>query len=124
MRRMGKRISQNSNVDNQDGSDIDICRTESKHVSDCLVYLLVTYPVMLSIGIGLIRYRDTCAEAMRFFKEKGLITEKVEACLKILEVDSLEAPPLTLKKMEKERLLLLTAEDFITSNSLGTRASF
>ncbi|GJY54829.1 hypothetical protein Tco_0446493 [Tanacetum coccineum] len=119
MRRMGKRISQNSNVDNQDGSDIDICRTESKHVSDCLVYLLVTYPVMLSIGIGLIRYRDTCAEAMRFFKEKGLITERVEACLKLLE-----APPLTLKKMEKERLLLLTAEDFITSNSLGTRASF
>ncbi|GKD67261.1 NB-ARC domains-containing protein [Tanacetum coccineum] len=34
------------NVDNQHGSDIDICRTESKHISDYyLMYLLVTYPV-------------------------------------------------------------------------------
>ena len=71
----------------------------------------------------MIRYRDTCAEAMRFFKEKGLITEKVEACLKLLEVDSLEVLPskvkgdrcksalfdgcrlaLSLKKMEKKRM--------------------
>nr|GEW10059.1 ribonuclease H-like domain-containing protein [Tanacetum cinerariifolium] len=37
------------NVDNQDGSDIDICRTESKHMCDYLMYLLVTYPVMLPV---------------------------------------------------------------------------
>ncbi|GKA03010.1 hypothetical protein Tco_0675791 [Tanacetum coccineum] len=40
---------------NQDGSDIDICRMESNHISDSLMYLLVTYPVMLPIGIGMIR---------------------------------------------------------------------
>ncbi|GJS90202.1 NB-ARC domains-containing protein [Tanacetum coccineum] len=55
-----------SNVDNQHGSDIDICRTESKHISDYLVYLLVTYPVILQKNIGMIRHRDKCAaEAMR-----------------------------------------------------------
>ncbi|CAH1435305.1 unnamed protein product [Lactuca virosa] len=50
--------------------NIDIHRRESKNISDYLLYLLVSYPVMLPIGIGMIRYRDTCAEAMRFFKEK------------------------------------------------------
>ncbi|GJS76597.1 hypothetical protein Tco_0726478 [Tanacetum coccineum] len=110
-------------VGNQDGSHIDICRTENKHISDYLMYLLVTYLVMLPIGIGMIRYRDTCAEAKRFFKEKGLITQNVEACLKLLEVESLEVLPskvkgdrcksalfdgfrvaLTLKKIEKEHM--------------------
>ncbi|GJW90830.1 NB-ARC domains-containing protein [Tanacetum coccineum] len=85
------------NVDNQHGSDIDIYRTESKHMSDYnLMYLLVTYPVdnqFREYMVGMIRYRDTCAEAMRLFKEKGLISEKVEACLKLLEVDSLEVLP-------------------------------
>ncbi|GKD98944.1 hypothetical protein Tco_1382841, partial [Tanacetum coccineum] len=77
-----------SNVDNQHGSDIDICRTESKHISDYLVYLLVTYPVILQIDIGMIRYRDTfAAEAMRFSKKKLLLPKKLG---------------LTLKKMEKE----------------------
>ena len=41
-----------SDVGNQEGSDIDICRTDSKHISDYLMYLLVTYPVMLPIGIA------------------------------------------------------------------------
>ncbi|GJY79618.1 hypothetical protein Tco_0485419 [Tanacetum coccineum] len=121
-----------SDVDNQDGSDVDICRMESKQISDYLMYLLVTYPVMLPIGIGMIRYRDTCAEAKRFFKEKGLVTEKVEACLKLLEVDSLEVLPskvkgdrcksalfdgcrlaLTLKKMKKERMWKVISQVWI-----------
>ncbi|GKC64602.1 hypothetical protein Tco_1097200 [Tanacetum coccineum] len=118
-----KELCTNKDVGNQDGSDIDICRMESKHISDYLMYLLVTYPVMLPIGIGMIRYRDTCADANRYFKENGLVTQKVEACLNLLEVDSLEVLPskvkgdqcksvlfdgcrlaLTLKKMEKERM--------------------
>ncbi|GKA86094.1 gypsy type transposase [Tanacetum coccineum] len=57
---------------------------------DYLMYLLVTYPVMLPIGFGMIRYRDTYAKAMRFFKETGLVPEKAEACSKLLEVDSPE----------------------------------
>ncbi|GJU44489.1 SNF1-related protein kinase catalytic subunit alpha KIN10-like protein isoform X1 [Tanacetum coccineum] len=41
-----------SNADNQHASD---SRMESKHISDYLVYLLVTYPVILQIDIGMIR---------------------------------------------------------------------
>ncbi|GJZ39150.1 hypothetical protein Tco_0585713 [Tanacetum coccineum] len=119
-------------VGNQDGSHIDICRTENKHISDYLMYLLVTYLVMLPIGIGMIRYRDTCAEAKRFFKEKGLITQNVEACLKLLEVESLEVLPskvkgdrcksalfdgfrvaLTLKKIEKEHMWKVMSQVWI-----------
>ncbi|KAJ0484279.1 hypothetical protein HanRHA438_Chr14g0633491 [Helianthus annuus] len=108
-------------LDNQ--GDIDVYRLESKHISDYMLYLLVSYPVMLPIGIGMIRYRDTCAEATRYFKEKGPITEKVKACKKLLKVCSLDVLPskvkgdrcksalfdgcrleLTLKKMETERM--------------------
>ncbi|KAK9073644.1 hypothetical protein SSX86_006238 [Deinandra increscens subsp. villosa] len=110
----------------------NIRRTESKHISDYLLYLLVSYPVMLPIGIGMIRYRDTCAEAMRFFKEKGPITEKVTACRKLLEVDCLEVLPskvkgdrcksalfdgcrlaLTLKQMETERMWKVMSQVWI-----------
>ncbi|GJV18209.1 NB-ARC domains-containing protein [Tanacetum coccineum] len=62
-----------NNVDNQDSSDIDICHMESKHICDYLLYLLMTYPVILPIGIGMIRYRDTCAEAIRFSMKKARV---------------------------------------------------
>ncbi|GMH14216.1 hypothetical protein Nepgr_016057 [Nepenthes gracilis] len=42
----------------------------SKAFSDYMLYLLVECPFMLPNGIGEIRYRDTCAEAMRFFEQK------------------------------------------------------
>nr|XP_043631476.1 uncharacterized protein LOC122602927 [Erigeron canadensis] len=119
-------------VDNQDGADIGVCRTESKHISDYLLYLLVSYPLMLPRGIGMIRYRDTCAEAKRFFNKKGLITEKVEACRKLLEVDCMDILPsivkgdrcksvlfdgcrlaLTLKKMKRERIWRVTSQVWI-----------
>nr|XP_043631488.1 uncharacterized protein LOC122602940 [Erigeron canadensis] len=121
-----------SEKDNQDGTDNDVCRRESKHISDYLLYLLVSYPVMLPIGIGMIRYRDTCAEATRFFNEKGFITEKSEACRKLVEVDSLEVLPskvkgdrcksvlfdgcrlaLTLKKMKRERMWRVMSQVWI-----------
>nr|GFA61560.1 hypothetical protein [Tanacetum cinerariifolium] len=100
----------NSNVNDQDGYDIDVCRVESKHISKAA--------------------------------GTGLIPEKVEACLKLLEVDSPELFTcksalfdgcrfaLALKNMEKENMwkvmsqvwikltLLLSAEDFTTNNSL------
>lgn len=62
----------------------------------------------------MIRYRDTCAEAMRFFKEKGLITEKVEACLKLLEVDSLEVLPSKVKGDRCKSVLLMVADWLLT----------
>lgn len=83
----------------EDDEDKDLIgRTESKHISDYLLYLLVSYPAMLPIGIGMIRYRDTCAEAMRFFKEKApTFSSKSEACTKMLEVDCLEVLPSKVK---------------------------
>ncbi|KAI3724676.1 hypothetical protein L2E82_36461 [Cichorium intybus] len=86
-----------SELHGKDQDDNDVCRIESKHISDYLLYLLMTYPVMLPIGIGMIRYRDTCAEAMRFFKEKELIGGKVDACRKLLEVDCTELLPCKVK---------------------------
>ncbi|PIA34422.1 hypothetical protein AQUCO_03800204v1 [Aquilegia coerulea] len=44
-------------------------REMSRNLSDYMLYLLVVQPSMMSsmAGIGLIRYRDTCAEAKMFF---------------------------------------------------------
>ncbi|KAG7943590.1 hypothetical protein I3843_15G049400 [Carya illinoinensis] len=64
----------------------------SKHVSDYMLYLLVMKPTMMSAvaGIGQIRYRDTCAEAQRFFRNKGLGPNDREndACEKLLDVNT------------------------------------
>ncbi|KAJ0900684.1 hypothetical protein HanPSC8_Chr08g0316581 [Helianthus annuus] len=50
----------------------------SKQLADYMLYILVMCPFMLPIGIGMIRFRDTCAEAMVFFKERNS-TSKLEA---------------------------------------------
>nr|GEW54727.1 hypothetical protein CTI12_AA564490 [Tanacetum cinerariifolium] len=81
----------------KDHTHINVCRVESKHLSDYLLHLLVACPVMLPNGIGMIRYRDTCADAMRFFKDKGPINGKEEACQKLLQVDCTEVWPSEVK---------------------------
>lgn len=64
-----------------------------KHISDYMLYLLMVCPFMLPIGIGMIRFRDTCAEARVFLKEReAVITGKAEACNKLLEVNTEVAP--------------------------------
>ncbi|GAA0170540.1 hypothetical protein LIER_40981 [Lithospermum erythrorhizon] len=67
-------------------------RVESKHLSDYMLYLLVMCPFMLPMGIGMIRYRDTCAEARDFFKDKNLGNDKLKlftnACEKIRNVNT------------------------------------
>ena len=45
----------------------------SKLLSNYLVYLLVMCPYMLPGGIGEIRFRDTCAEAIEFIGEREYI---------------------------------------------------
>ncbi|XP_076892286.1 uncharacterized protein LOC143543979 [Bidens hawaiensis] len=52
--------------------------TLSKQLADYMLYILIMCPFMLPIGIGMIRFRDTCAEAMVFFKERSS-TSKLEA---------------------------------------------
>ncbi|KAK2640469.1 hypothetical protein Ddye_028264 [Dipteronia dyeriana] len=70
-------------------------REFSKVLSDYMLYLLVFQPSMMSAvaGIGKIRFRDTCAEANRLFKRKGLRgNQEKEACTKILKVDTYVKP--------------------------------
>ncbi|PIA57890.1 hypothetical protein AQUCO_00500066v1 [Aquilegia coerulea] len=53
-------------------------RQFSKLLSDYMLYLLVMQPTMMSAisGIGQIRYRDTCAEAEKFFSGLGFHPNK------------------------------------------------
>ncbi|XP_031282925.1 uncharacterized protein LOC116141580 [Pistacia vera] len=61
----------------------------SKGLSDYMLYLLVFCPSMLPKGIGEIRYRDTCAEARRFFKQRMSTSQKIkEACKALLQVNT------------------------------------
>ncbi|KAK1575976.1 hypothetical protein Q3G72_009831 [Acer saccharum] len=92
-----------SDLDDIDGGDVNKldskCRS-SKCLSDYMLYLLVFNPSMLPEGIGEIRYRDTFAEALRFFMEEevyhlcGTTLElrekyirKSEACKALLQVN-------------------------------------
>ncbi|XP_057515307.1 uncharacterized protein LOC130796896 [Amaranthus tricolor] len=61
-------------------------RTESRHMSEYMLYLLVMCPSMLPMGIGMIRFRDTCAEVWEFFKERSL--DEVEASKMLLRVNT------------------------------------
>lgn len=79
-------------------------RVFSKLLSDYMLYLLVKQPKMMSAvtGIGQIRFRDTCAEAKKFFNRRGLDSEKPgegklkEACLMVLEVNT-DVKPIAVK---------------------------
>ncbi|PPR96505.1 hypothetical protein GOBAR_AA24165 [Gossypium barbadense] len=64
-------------------------RQFSKTLSDYMLYLLVFRPTMMSAvaGIGKIRFRDTCAEAERFFKRGDLHpNQDKKACEELLDV--------------------------------------
>ncbi|OMO59584.1 hypothetical protein CCACVL1_24742 [Corchorus capsularis] len=90
-------------------------REFSKLLSDYMLYLLIMQPTMMSAvaGIGKIRFRDTCAEAERFFdrpdfhplKKKNEETGKTkieessiesEACAAILKVNT-DVKPVAVK---------------------------
>ncbi|KAK4419749.1 hypothetical protein Salat_2387800 [Sesamum alatum] len=68
----------------------------SKHISDYMLYLLIACPFMLPIGIGMIRFRDTCAEAKEFLEERNVRSSKATACEKLLQVNT-EVPPIKVK---------------------------
>lgn len=72
-----------------------INRKLSKMLSDYMLYLLIMQPTMMSAvaGIGKIRFRDTCAEAVRFFKRRHLEQDTVKnACRNILSVNTYVKP--------------------------------
>ena len=78
----------------------------SKQLADYMLYLLVECPFMLPIGIGLIRFRDTCAEAIEFFKDKSLKSGK-EACKMLTQVCTEVAP--TKVKGDRSKSVLFEA---------------
>ncbi|KAF8018032.1 hypothetical protein BT93_H3052 [Corymbia citriodora subsp. variegata] len=72
-------------------------RRTSKVLSDYMLHLMIKQPGMMSAvaGIGQIRFRDTCAEADRFFDEKILHkrkTSKTSACRILLSVPTVLNP--------------------------------
>ncbi|KAG7943566.1 hypothetical protein I3843_15G047500 [Carya illinoinensis] len=73
------------------GSEVDH-KFISKHLSDYMLYLLVMKPTMMSAvaGIGDIRYRDTCADAKRFFRKMELGPNNIgeDACESLLAVNT------------------------------------
>ncbi|KAI3439673.1 C1_2 domain-containing protein [Psidium guajava] len=74
----------------------DCHRRFSKVLSDYMLYLLVVQSKMMSsiVGIGRIRFQDTCAEAEKFLARKELPTgkEHEEASKYILKVNTTEKP--------------------------------
>lgn len=72
-------------------------RVVNNHIADYMMYLLVMCPFMLPIGIGLIRFQDSCAEAMEFFDERILShSVKSLACKMLLRI-STEVKPAEVK---------------------------
>lgn len=70
----------------------------SKTLSDYMLYLLVMQPTMMSAvsGIGQIRFRDTCAEAKKFFGRGELEKGQSDACRNILNVNT-DVKPVAVK---------------------------
>ncbi|XP_039162789.1 uncharacterized protein LOC120290558 [Eucalyptus grandis] len=74
-------------------------RKTSKILSDYMLHLMIKQPSMMSAvaGIGQIRFRDTCAEADRFFDENIFDkskTSKTNACRILLNVPTALNPAL------------------------------
>ncbi|KAM3699255.1 hypothetical protein ACJW31_05G012100 [Castanea mollissima] len=75
-------------------------RELSKWLSQYMLYILVRRPFMLPMGVGMIRFRDTCAEVTQFFEERKSIaspsdtftSDKSRACKILLKVNTEVAP--------------------------------
>ncbi|CAF1919349.1 unnamed protein product [Brassica napus] len=76
-------------------------REFSKILSDYMMYLMMMQPTLMSavVGIGKIRFRDTCEEAKRFFKRRHIESRDIKkASEAILSVTALvKAEPIDVK---------------------------
>ena len=76
----------------------------SKWQSQCTLCLLVMCPFMLPMGLGMIKFRDTCAEVTQFFEEHKSIAsysdmstlDISQACEILLNVNT-QVPPTKVK---------------------------
>lgn len=99
--------------ENQNSDEDPNCEA-SKLLSNYMLYLLVICPFMLPNGIGQIRFRDTCAEAEEFFKERKSITDAAKACNMLMKV-STEVHP---SKVKGDRSKSVLFEACILAKSL------
>ena len=91
-------------LDSRDQDPVTPNRDWSRKLSQYMLYLLVRCPFMLPMGLGLIRFRDTCAEVTQFFEEhKSIISysnmstlDKSQACEILLNVNT-QVPPTKVK---------------------------
>nr|CAD1832895.1 unnamed protein product [Ananas comosus var. bracteatus] len=92
-------------------------RRISVTLSEYLVYLLVKQPAMLSTaaGIGLLRFRDTCAEARRFFAMGGRQLTPEQARRHLVGVNT-SVPPADVKGDRSKSVLF---DACILSKKLG-----
>ncbi|XP_057977218.1 uncharacterized protein LOC131164215 [Malania oleifera] len=83
----------------QDGSSLSPRCKLSKSLSDYMMYLLVMRPFMLPKGIGEIRFRDTCAEAIRFFQQRKRLmsSSRSNARKSLLQVSTEHFEPCSMK---------------------------
>ncbi|MED6203861.1 hypothetical protein PIB30_003601 [Stylosanthes scabra] len=100
-------ISDTSGDANASGEGEPNYRRASKLLSDYMLHLLVMSPFMLPNGIGEIRFQDTCAEAIEFFKERKSIKNKNKACKKLLKIckESKKVPPSEVKGDKSKSVL-------------------
>ena len=92
-KRKKDKTANESNADNLIQKDYG--RKVSKILSDYMIYILVMQPTMMSAvaGIGQIRFRDTCAEAEKFFNRRVLNRNDVAiGCEEILKVETKVKP--------------------------------
>ncbi|PIA50835.1 hypothetical protein AQUCO_01200243v1 [Aquilegia coerulea] len=88
-------------------------REMSKNLSDYMLYLLVVQPTMMSslAGIGLIRYRETCAEFQRLYlpiQTKQEAKQMLKRAREILKGD-IEYPHPTKYKGDRSKSVLFEA---------------
>nr|GEW63564.1 disease resistance protein [Tanacetum cinerariifolium] len=90
--------------------------TYSKQLADYMLYILVMCPFMLPAGIGMIRFRDTCAEALMFFEERSS-TSKLEAYEMLGQV-STQVFPATVKGDRSKSVLFEACKLATTLNEM------
>ncbi|GJR94062.1 calcium uniporter protein [Tanacetum coccineum] len=107
-------------------------------LSNYMFYLLIMQPNMISAvaGIGQIRFRDTCAEAKRFFnyekggeqskirditfgeRTRGMDLKHINACKDILINVSIEVPPVTVKGDKSKSFVVLCSQVSFEANCI------
>nr|GEY58054.1 disease resistance protein [Tanacetum cinerariifolium] len=95
----------------------DLHMIHSKQLADYVLYILVMCPFMLPIGIGIIRFRDTCAEALVFFEEKNSAS-KLEAYEMLGQV-STKVFPSTVKGDRSKSVLFEACKLAASLNEMG-----